>query len=62
MVVISYDAVFFHQLDFISTIYYKDNAVQRRDVEANGAIELQSVDSPDLVCQLTVKTKKTYLH
>ena len=43
----AFDSMFFY---FVSTNSYKNMTIQRRDVEANGAIALQPVEAPDLVC------------
>ena len=43
---------------FISTNNYKNKAIQRRGVEANGAIALQPVEGPGPVCQQTAKGNK----
>ena len=41
---------------FQQTIDYKNKAIQRRGVEANGAMVLQPVDGPGPVCQQTAKS------
>ena len=43
---------------FILTNNYKNKAIQRRGVEANGAMALQPVEGRDLVCQQTAKSMK----
>ena len=43
---------------FISTNHYKNKAIQRRGVEANGAIALQPVEAPGPVYQQTAKCRK----
>ena len=40
---------------FQQTIDYKNKAIQRRGVEANGAMALQPVEAPGPVCQQTAK-------
>ena len=40
---------------FQEIIDYKNNAIQRRGVEANGATALQPVEAPGPVCQQTAK-------
>ena len=43
---------------FILTNNYKNKSIQRRGVEANGAMALQPVEEPGPVCQQTAKCIK----
>ena len=43
---------------FQQIIDYKNKAIQRRGVEANGALALQPVEAPGPVCQQTAKSTK----
>ena len=43
---------------FQQIIDYKNKVIQRRGVEANGAMALQPVEAPGLVCQQTAKSTK----
>ena len=43
---------------FISTNNLQEKAIQRRGVEANGAMALQPVEAPGPLCQQTAKSTK----